>query len=96
MQKSPSQAAMSATQGPDGAGDTKSQISSPKKGKGKSLSKGKKKKSGDENKIEIVTYKPSKTTKGRMILGEKVPNPPEILEYIQENYEEGVNSMNSE
>jgi hypothetical protein len=60
------------------------------------LSKGKKKKAGDENKIELVLFKPSAKTKGRFILNEKIANPPEILEFIKENYENGATSMSSD
>ena len=79
-----------------GEGDEKVAKSPTKKTtKGRSVSKTKKKKTGDENKIELVLYKPSAKTKGRYIINEKIPTPQEILDAITERYEDGVNSMSS-
>ena len=92
VEQSPSQAALE-TAGGDDAKEAKSPAK--KGGKGRSVSKTKKKKTGDPNKIELVLYKPSAKTKGRYIINEKISTPEEILEAIAERYEEGVNAMSS-
>jgi len=66
--------------------------SSPAFGK-KKKSVGKKGKVADENTVLPVTLKPSKNVRNKMILGEKVETPPEILEKIKAEYEDGVNSI---
>lgn len=38
----------------------------------------------------------SKITKNKYVLNEKIANPPEILEYIKEKYENGATSMSSD
>ena len=40
-----------------------------------------------------MTLKPSKNVKNKMIMGEKVITPPEIVEKITQDFEEGVNEV---
>lgn len=57
----------------------------------KSPKKGKKK--VDDDKVELVNWKASTKTKGKLIVSDKVANPPHILEYIIANFEEGIDSL---
>lgn len=69
----------------DGAGGDPG---SPSKKK-RSVSKGKKpKKVVDEDNIEIIKQKESAKVKAKWLVDEKIDNPPEIMEYIDELYPE--------
>jgi len=60
----------------------------------KSPKKGKKK--GEDFKMELINWKASTKTKGRLIVADKITNPPEILDYIAANFEEGLEGASVE
>ena len=89
-----SNANLSAAVDGEEAGHTESGAIKKAAGKSKSPSKGKKKKT--DEKIVLVTWKPSAKVKGRLIVEEKISNPEEIIQYITDNFEFGIETLEIE
>jgi hypothetical protein len=57
----------------------------------KSPRKGKRK--GPSDAVELIDFGPSKQLKGKLVVGEKIVIPPEVLEHVTANYEEGFDAL---